>query len=643
MHLLGAKTAVSALALFNSCAALKVTILADTNRDGRVDNNDVEGKSAWTADRGAVILPNIGDTGGRCAKKWGPSTEIFDDDETYLDKCNDAIDNVQRNPKYLAPLKTLPATGVSASAKGSIHITDKVAASKVRVFVKKSGKWTYVSATDVFTGKELKAGLELGVDARDVRRPQGWNGNAKIQFTVTDGKTKATDTVAVRVAPVLTHHHGQQAQRILSTGVNEAGFNNVQQAYLDNLQQNVADSGIKEPIFYFHNQDIWTQDFFEPGYSSMPGPNGPVSIRIMIRSVQSGRRAGRDAFHELRSDRVGAVQHPGNGVSIDSTGNLETIPPYTHKGKTYSAGRTIMGAWNGRTPLMVDFLKAQEVQDPLILDTSWLYVGHVDEFIQFLPAHNERGWIIMVADPLKGVALLKNASKAGHGKVKAMSRPLSAEEKKSGLCVPKQTIDEVLKFDKFESANKDSARLIQANLDIIKRETGVTDADIFRVPALFYYPTKSGWLCTGEESAPAEDSSTPQKASSSSGISFKPGHGSARGGPGAQAKSILEAGTPKNSLHRRDANPDPEKQVAAFYPGSVNNLVMTNSKVLMPSPWGPVIGSKDIFATAVTQVYASAGYNATLQDDWFSHFLGQGDIHCGSNSWRAIETKLPGY
>ncbi|KAM0214115.1 hypothetical protein ACHAQD_005621 [Fusarium lateritium] len=650
MHFLDAKSAVFALALFNSCNALKVTILADTNRDGKVDKNDIVGKTSWTTGKGAVFLANIGDTGGRCAKQWGPSGQIFDADESYLDKCNDAVDNVQRNPKYLAPIKTLPLTGLSASAKGSIQVTEKVAASKVRVFFKKDSKWVYVQADYVFTAKELASGLELGIDARDVRRPQGWNGNAKIQFTVTDGKTKATDAVAVRVAPVLTHHHGQLAQRIFSTGVNEPGFNDVQQRYLDDLKRNVADSGIKEPIFYFDNQDIWTQDFFEPGYSSMPGPNGPVSIRIMIRSVQSSRRSGRDAFHELRSDKVGAVQHPGNGDTIDSTGNLETIPPYTHNGKSYPAGRNIQGAWDGRKPLMTEFLKAQEVQDPLIVDTTWLFVGHVDEFIQFLPAHNKRGWVIMVADPIKGIALLNKAAKAGHGKVNAVSRSLKPEEAKNGdLCLPRQTIKEVLEFDRFDEINRKAAQRIEANLDILKRETGITSEDIHRVPSLFYFTEVDSWLCPGQKpsnSTEEETSPAPQKASSSTGISFKhPEHGSAskatHGGPVSKAKSIVEAATPKNSLRRREV--DTSNQVTALYPGSVNGLVMTDTKILVPNPWGPVIGSKDIFATAVSQVYASAGYNVTFQDDWFSHFRGQGDIHCGSNSWRAMDTKLPAY
>ncbi|KAF5965512.1 arginine deiminase type-3 [Fusarium coicis] len=549
---------VLTLALVAACDALKVTIFADTNRDGKVDKKDIDGKTSWTANRGALILPNIGDTGLRFAKKWGPGADIIPSNETYLDLCNDATDDILHNPKFLAPLKTLPISGLSPSAKGSIQITDKTAAAKV-------------------------------------------------------------------------------AQRIFSTGVNEAGSNPQQQQFVDDIKRNVASSGIKDPIFLFDNQDIWTQDFFEPGYSSMPGPNGPITIRIMIRSVQSSRRSGRDAFHELRSDSVGAVQHPGDGDTIDSTENLETIPPYKYNGKSFPQGRTIMGAWDGRAPLMVDFLKAQEVQDPLILDTSWLYVGHVDEFLQFLPACNERGWIVMVADPLKGLDLLKKASKAGHGNVKAVSRSLQVEEKKQELCLPRQTIQEALKFKNFEAIQKSSAQRIEANLNILKQETGITDKNIFRVPMPFYYAESDSWLCPGQKpsdsNAEEGSSKTPQKASGKTGFTMKGAMG-----PVYKAKSIVEAGTPKSSLQRRTV--DTATQVLALWPGTVNGLVLPDQKVLAPNPWGPVINKQDIFTNAVSEVYASAGYNITYQDDWFSHFKLQGDVHCGSNSWRAIDIKF---
>lgn len=36
-----------------------------------------------------------------------------------------------------------------------------------------------------------------------------------------------------------------------------------------------------------------------------------------------------------------------------------------------------------------DFLAAQQVQAPVKLYSDWLFVGHVDEFLSFVPAHEK--------------------------------------------------------------------------------------------------------------------------------------------------------------------------------------------------------------------------------------------------------------
>ncbi|KAH7140250.1 hypothetical protein B0J13DRAFT_596547 [Dactylonectria estremocensis] len=634
MWFFSTKTAVLALALCHTGQALKATILADTNRDGKVDikgTSDNAGKKTWTADRGALFLANIGDTDGRCAK-----SAIFiknkgnqDSGETYLNDCNDASGNVQRNAKFLAPLRTLPYSKLSASAKGTVHVTGATAAKKVRVFVKKNGKWVYVSSTYKFTSQELKRGLELGIDARDVRRPGGWDGRATVVFTVTEGKTKATDSVMLRVAPVLTHHHVQPAQRVFTTADR---WGNSQTQFVKDLVKNVASAGIKQPVFQFETGDIWTQDFFEPGYTSIPGRDGPKTLRIMLRSVQDYRIAGREIFERLRTTHVGAVQQAGSGHTIDSMGNLETIPPYTLNGKRYPAGRVIQGHWDSDAPLMFKFLQAQESQSPLALDTAWLGVGHVDEFIQFLPSTNKRGWVLMADDPRAGLALLNKAVKGGHGAVKALSRPRLSGESED-LCLPEQTISEVLKLDRFAELNEMAAKRIDKNIQILKKETGLTDKEIFRVPGTFYLINgDGGWSCnsTDTSSTSSTDTALDDTVVSAQRLALS-------GGPASKAKGILEAATPPGGLSRRQVVS--QDQLVAFYPGAVNNVVLTGSQVLAPNPWGPVINGKDIFAEAISAVYAKVHFNVTYQDDWFSHHTLQGEIHCGSNTWRTVTQK----
>lgn len=42
------------------------------------------------------------------------------------------------------------------------------------------------------------------------------------------------------------------------------------------------------------------------------------------------------------------------------------------------------------TKTVQDFLWAQKVQDPIALYSDWLYVGHVDEFMTFVPAPDRK-------------------------------------------------------------------------------------------------------------------------------------------------------------------------------------------------------------------------------------------------------------
>lgn len=574
-------------------------------------DSDVQGKAVWTAERGALFLANIADTDQRCSKAITDSTPNAD-----LDQCHDASDDVLRNAKYLAPLRTLPVSGLSASATGAISVVSEGAGDKVRIFVKGSGNsgsdWEFVASNRTFTSAELQHGLELGIDGRDVRRPNGWDGRVTVRFSVADGNETATDDVALRVAPVLTHHHLQEAQRVFTTGYSHGP---TQDAFVADLEDNTADAGIETPVFRFTaDPDIWTQDFFEPGYSSIPGPDGePTVLRIMIRSAQD-RDAGRQVFTDVRDGSVGAVQHSARGGhTLDSTGNLETIPPYSHNGTSYPAGRVIMGTFGTDRPVILPFLEAQETQSPLELDTSWLFVGHVDEFFQFLPAADtDRGWVLVADDPLLGLATLQKASDSGFGGERAFSRPQFPYD--AGLCVPNTTIDDELARPDFQKRNEDAAARITANIDILRRETGITDDEIIRVPALFYDYDFEGGSCA---------------ANSVSTLS-------ATSGNPAPLNIVEAAGGRGSSLQSRQQQSTP---VVAHYPGVVNGVVLSDSFYLSPNPWGPIIDGEDILAAQVVEAYGKANYNVTFMDNFFSHHIWAGEIHCGSNTWR--DTQAP--
>jgi len=414
-------------------------------------------------------------------------------------------------------------------------------------------------------------------------------------FKVTDGSQTATDSVALQIAPVLTHTHLQRVETVVSTAGNNS--EPIQANFIRQIDEAHVKAGVTNPLLLFNqSDDIWAQDFLEPAYASMPGPNGPIAIRVLLRSAQSTRTGGRQIFEQLRGLGVGGFQPPpgtGDGFGhreINSFGNLETIPPYTSRsGVKYPAGRIIMGKHFDRLPAknMLDFLQGQRLQTPLILETGWLIIGHVDEFVQFLPYDNELGFTISISDTKSAIDLLKEASAAGHGGLATVTFTGAGAEAGSN-----NTIDQTLADTNFTTVNEYVQKHIDANLKTLLDEIPLDPKDVISVPSLFQSSILSG-----------------------SGFGFSFGDGL--------------------PPHTEDLRPG-EYQVASLHPGSINGIVIGKTYVC-PKPFGPVIDGRDILAQAVEAAYARAGMSITYVDDYLSHHVGGGEVHCGSNTLRQTD------
>lgn len=635
---------VALLALSQHANAFKVSLIADHNRDGSANCKDLKVANRCSSDGSeALFLPAVTDTDKRCSKKITPDTKSED-----LDKCHDGTDNVLRHPERLAPLTTKPIKRLGDDATGKITVTCdtekwKDCENKIRIFQEVDGSWQYIHpANHTFSARQLKAGLKLGVDGRDVRRPNVWDGRVQLNFNVKDPKRgkEASDCVAMRVSPLLTHHHLQDATEVFSFG-DTMGYN-IYEDLKKSIAEAVEAAGFEKPVNYFNNYpDLWVQDLMEPAYTSIPGPGGKtISIRVNIRSSVVWNDAGRAVFEDLRDGDVGAVQDfqtEANESNIDGTGNLETVPPYTLGDKQYRSGRVIMGMRKDDKPAVLTLINSQEEQPPIILDNDWLEIGHVDEYLQFLPADSERGWVLMAADPSMGIKMLQEAEKAGHGDLIANSRydkPIIDES----VCMPNHTISEVLKMELMLETNEFADDRITYNIGIIKNETGLTDDEIFRIPSIYY---TDAWQCDGAGDPIEED---PEDEDG--------GDNENDDDEGAESSSRLTRRHP-SQLRRRGRKQDPTTQLkkraedpeiaprppgmeyglSSFYPATINGLVLPGN-VVTGNPWGPAIDGVDIFAKVVEDTYASIGMNVTFLDEWETLRLGSGGVHCATNSWR---------
>ena len=168
-----------------------VDLRGDTDRSGAIDEvglTDDALEELWTADAGAVLLANLDDDDSRCPKS-GTDLELA--------KCSDGADEVVDGDSDLldlAPLKVLAWPKAPDGAKGTLSVSS-AAESKVRLFrpvqgandLTSSAQWSaFHPDTDVLSTADLRAGVELRIEAKDiVRNRDTWNGTVGLVLTVT--------------------------------------------------------------------------------------------------------------------------------------------------------------------------------------------------------------------------------------------------------------------------------------------------------------------------------------------------------------------------------------------------------------------------------------------------------------------------
>ncbi|NXY60189.1 PADI1 deiminase, partial [Callaeas wilsoni] len=252
-----------------------------------------------------------------------------------------------------------------------------------------------------------------------------------------------TDTVVFRVAPWIMTPNTAAPLEVFVCGVDDnEEFVAAVGALAEKAQCPLTVCPAPE-----NRQDRWIQDEMEFGYVQAPHKTFPVVF-------DSPRDRGLKDFpvRSILGPDFGYVarQAPEGASSLDSFGNLEVSPPVTVRGKEYPLGRILIGSsfprLGGRrmAKAVRDFLAAQKVQAPVELFSDWLQVGHVDEFLSFVPAPDRKGFRLLLASPSACYQLLKEKQEEGFGEA-AMFQGLEK--------VPKPTINEILANEELRKFN----------------------------------------------------------------------------------------------------------------------------------------------------------------------------------------------
>jgi hypothetical protein len=214
------------------------------------------------------------------------------------------------------------------------------------------------------------------------------------------GVDKATWDVDLWGAPLVLNHHLQPVERMW---VVEAANS---QSMIQVLQQLLGSRLEILPISAGDGWDVWVQDQLE--WATATAPN--KRLDIAMNSIRS--RPLRDWVETLEAPDLQPMTwgQVGTDVTEDKFGNLETTPPLTAGGIEYPFGRIYYGdngAGIGPTAVLKDFLAEQQLQAPIAVDTSWLCIGHVDEFVAFIPdASSPKGFKLLCSDVNAAYAIL---------------------------------------------------------------------------------------------------------------------------------------------------------------------------------------------------------------------------------------------
>lgn len=579
-----------------------INIIADTNRDGVVDDYDNEGEELWTIDKGAIFLPNLDDD----------NLDGLRDRDT-LENDGEA-DTVDFALVHIGAFADAPDTAV-----GRITIdTWAMPHVKIHKYTDALG-WHLVGGSHgpcgaggdmacefavpviELTADEVKQGVILGVEGKTLAGltnstspdPSGaivpWSGLVQLDYSVfpdagaaspitTDESPTGVDAVQLRVASwqmyhnltpqidtVMSYSTGQQASVVFQQGVETA----------------VADHGNKAYYKVTDFNDQWNEDWLITGWVSMPKPEGQVH-GMRLAYPRAYTQANKFPIEWLSSPSFAGVDHgyfvtytsPTQGNTYDSGGNHDALPPYTNEanGQHFPVGRIIHGS--GVIQETKDFYAAQLPMTPtLVVDTSWLIVGHVDEVLSYVPADTERGWKLLVGSQDLAVQMLTEWQSQGHGSA-VMFEGKCWQGTGPGCADPAAiTIDEALADPNLMAWSQQG----QAETDLIEAqvvaEVGLTPDEIIYIPFLY----------------------------------------ESLGGSG----------------------------LVAYNPGTVNSYVW-DSHVIIPDPFGPNINGVDGFkqdlldrlGTPVNGLGADGqGMKVFFTDNWDLYHRLLGEVHCGTNFW----------
>ena len=283
--------------------------------------------------------------------------------------------------------------------------------------------------------------------------------------------TLASADVKLMSSPLLLSHHLQTVEEVFVMGFSSWMDN---RAMVDGLEEVLGDKlTVGDGETYW---DQWIQDELE--FANLYSAH--ERLQVIVNSIRSNRNDPLERYIEevlaSSDERIAQTWGDKSPNSQDSFGNMEVSPPVTVDGEHYPFGRIYYGEWFGDGPVkdVTNMLADQGLQDPFVLDVSWLCVGHVDEFTSFVP------------DPSapKGFRLYVSDTEVGYDFLEGLDRDYALPKFEADHHYA--TVGDLLDDEALRMLNEDLQRDdIEPSIELMKAELGLDEADIVRIPSVF--------------------------------------------------------------------------------------------------------------------------------------------------------------
>jgi Protein-arginine deiminase (PAD) len=474
----------------------------DTDRDGVVcgtqAEEELEGKTS-------VLVINNCDRDGPASPSGKPNPDNQDNVINGSDDCKDL------EPVYLRKLSKSPRGKISLRLRAKSP--DGVGAKhRVRIF-KDDGTMILGPSTSMkYVLSNADARKLLKGDLKFLVEGLAFATSAKLSVYLDEVEQ---DCLILEVAPFLLVPYSQAAEANYVVKVPDDSTVK-SSAYVDGFRRACFAAGVR-PAVMSATGDVWIEDEMSWGYSETPRVRMPVVLHLYrlcelkanVRGLL-GPGVGYATIFDYGPDPTEISQKASGTNSINYGGNLEVTPPtprfpfgrvyYGSIPSTGSQADDLLGSGAGRQidPRYQAFFKRQNVQPPIDLNTDWLFVGHVDELITFLPKAGG-GFELHLASPQLALDIVKclPGATALDPKYDGLLSGLSTASDLLSSITLGMTLEQYNEMVDMRIFGPDHASADRSSVKgRLKVALGLDEADIYEVPVLFYH-----YIWNGSEGA----------------------------------------------------------------------------------------------------------------------------------------------